>query len=182
MHSKSGKPEAHPEPTNQMSPQSGRLRPHISGHRQPPFSVESPDAPQIPGETKPRRNSKLAGKRDLLSVPNDRVQTVYDFVNWAAETFTDRRAFGTRAPLGGKNQQYTYTTYREYQTLVHKVGSGFRSLGLEKSDKVLIYAATRFVLFQRSCFKPATSQDADMHQVPNGWQLPTVPRPSRWSL
>lgn len=80
-----------------MSPTSAKLQPYISAqHRRPPFSIESPGAPQIPGETKPRRNSKLVGKSGLLSGPNDKVQTAYDVVTWAAEVFGEKHAFGTR--------------------------------------------------------------------------------------
>ncbi|PNY20704.1 Long-chain-fatty-acid-CoA ligase 1 [Tolypocladium capitatum] len=126
-----------------MSPPFGKLHPRISGgqHR-PPFSIESPDAPQIPGETKPRRNSKLAGKPGLLSTPNEKIQTAYDVVNWAAETYGGKRAFGTRNHGEPEGQQFAYTTYLEYQTLVRETGSGLRALGLNKADKVLIYAAT----------------------------------------
>ncbi|KAF6815010.1 long-chain-fatty-acid-CoA ligase [Colletotrichum plurivorum] len=112
-----------------------------SGTGAPPTTVESSDAPYIPGETKPRRNRKAAGKSGLLSRPHEKVQTAYDIVNWAADTFGDKQAFGTRVP-GGTENLYKYTTYREYQTLVCEVGSGLRTLGLERLDKILIYAAT----------------------------------------
>ncbi|KAF6786561.1 long-chain-fatty-acid-CoA ligase [Colletotrichum sojae] len=112
-----------------------------SGARAPPSSVESSDAPHAPGETKPRRNRKVAGKGGLLSRPHEKVQTAYDIVNWAADTFGDKHAFGTRVP-GETENPYKYTTYREYQILVREVGSGLRTLGLVKPDKILIYAAT----------------------------------------
>lgn len=172
-----------------MSPKNSKLLPRIShSHSRPPFSIESPDAPHVPGETKPRRNSKLAGKLELLSSPNEKIKTAYDIVNWAAESFGDKHAFGVRMGGGqagdaenktsepgggsvtvsprprrppivlqksvadGDHRQYKYTTYREYQALVRDVGSGLRAVGLERTDKILIYAATRCVPRDRETF------------------------------
>ncbi|KAK1637104.1 long-chain-fatty-acid-CoA ligase-like protein [Colletotrichum phormii] len=106
-----------------------------------------PGAPQIPAETQPRRNAKLSGRPGLLSQPNHQIQTIYDIVNWAAETYEDKPALGARAPGAGnanavkkslRNSPYTYTSYRDYRKLVHEVGSGFRAVGLQEIDMILV--------------------------------------------
>ncbi|KXH43236.1 long-chain-fatty-acid-CoA ligase [Colletotrichum nymphaeae SA-01] len=82
-----------------------------------PFSTSEPRVPLVPAETQPQRNAKLAGRPGLLSQPNNKIKTVYDIVNWAAETYGDKPA----------------------------LGSGLRAVGLQRTDKILVYAATRQV-------------------------------------
>ncbi|KAK1723045.1 long-chain-fatty-acid-CoA ligase-like protein [Colletotrichum acutatum] len=116
-----------------------------------PFSTPLPRAPLIPAETRPQRNAKLAGRPGLLSQPNTEIQTVYDIVNWAAEIYGDKPALGTRAS-GTENTNaktespgdslYTYISYRDYLIVIRDVGSGLRAVGLQKTDKILVYAAT----------------------------------------
>ncbi|KAK1702959.1 hypothetical protein BDP67DRAFT_610081 [Colletotrichum lupini] len=116
-----------------------------------PFSTAVPSAPPIPAKTRPQRNTKLAGRPGLLSQPNNEIQTVYDIVHWAAETYGDKPALGARASeaenLNARNRLpgdslYTYISYQDYCTVVHDVGSGLRAVGLQKTDKILVYAAT----------------------------------------
>ena len=38
---------------------------------------------------------------------------------------------------------YSYLSFNEYSQLVHDVGSGLRALGLNKGDRIQIFAATR---------------------------------------
>lgn len=61
------------------------------------LSTTVPVAPLIPAETRPQRNAKLAGRPGLLPQPNNKIQTVYDIVNWAAEKYVDKPALGVRA-------------------------------------------------------------------------------------
>ena len=49
---------------------------------------------------------------------------------------------------------YNYMSFTEYENLVHKVGSGFRALGMNKGDRVHVFAATRFVAAELSLCGP----------------------------
>ena len=134
--------------------------------RTPPFSVEVPGAEAVEGETKPRRNPIAASK--LRTTPEEGVRTIFDIVKRGAEKFGNANAVGSRSlvkthsevkkikkMVDGKEQEvdkkwtyfelsgYNYMSFVEYEKLVLRVGSGLRSLGMNKGDRLHIYAATR---------------------------------------
>ena len=41
--------------------------------------------------------------------------------------------------------RYSYLTFSEYETRILQVGAGLRKLGLEKDDRVHMFASTRYV-------------------------------------
>ena len=139
------------------------LQPKIS--HAPPFSLEVPGAPQVDGETIPRRNPHAVNK--LIDRPNEEIATVLDIILTSAKKFGNAKALGSRKLLkthqetkkvkkiiDGKEQEvdkqwtyfelspYEFISFNEYQTMVFQVGAGLRKLGLVKDDRVHIFAAT----------------------------------------
>lgn len=134
--------------------------------RKPPFSVEVPGSVFVKGETTPRRNVKSPDK--LVSSPEEGIETVFDIVKRGREKFGDLNAMGSRKLLkthremttvkkviDGKVEEvdkewafyemsgYQYITFKEYEILTLQIGAGLRKLGLEKNDRVHMFAATR---------------------------------------
>ena len=140
--------------------------PQPRNYKKPPFTVEAPRAQKKDGETVPRRNIRT--KDALQSTPEPDVKTLYDIVRRASEKYGNAKALGKRKLIklheenkkvkkvvDGKEQEvdkkwtyyelsdYNYFSFSEYEQLVLKVGSAFRSLGLEpRKDRVHIFAAT----------------------------------------
>ncbi|KAI4602932.1 long-chain fatty acid-CoA ligase [Pestalotiopsis sp. 9143b] len=139
------------------------LQPKMSARA--PFSIEVPDSKPVEGETIPRRHP--LSKDGLISKPVDNISTVYELVRVSAEKFGNAKALGSRRLvrthqetkkvkkiIDGQEQQvdknwtffelssYEYITYHEYEKLVLNVGSGLRKLGMQKEDRVHIFAAT----------------------------------------
>lgn len=133
---------------------------------QGPFSVEAVGYEKKEGEGIPRRHPACV--KELARIPAEGVNTVYDVITYSSRKFGDRRCMGTRKLIkmheetkmvkkfvDGKETEvpkkwfyfeksgYSYMSFKEYETLVHQLGSGLRALGLKKGDKVQIFAATR---------------------------------------
>ena len=134
--------------------------------RKPPFSVEAPGYEKVKGETIPRRNP--VAKDKLITRPSEEIGTVFDNLKRAAEKFGNAKAIGTRKLIkihtenkkvkkivDGRETEvdkkwtyfemsgYTYISFVEYEKLALSCGSGLRSLGLVKDDKIHLYGATR---------------------------------------
>jgi long-chain acyl-CoA synthetase len=135
----------------------------------PPFTVEVDGCAPIKGETIPRRN--ITSKSSLCWQPTANIETVFDIVKYAAAKYGNKKALGSRKLvkkhleikklkkiINGVAQEvdkkwtffemssYEYVSYTEHETLVEKVGSAFRALGMDSSDKVHLFASTRYVL------------------------------------
>lgn len=131
----------------------------------PPFSIEVADAPEVEGETKPRRNT--AAKDGLYTRPHPDVDTVFRLVKRSAELFANERCIGSRRLIkiheetkkvpkivDGKKEMvdkkwqyfelsdYSFMTYAEYEEHLLNLGSGLRKLGVERGDKVHMFAST----------------------------------------
>lgn len=134
-----------------------------------PFTIESPGAEKIEGETIPRRHPKA--KDGLLSSPAEGVHTVYDIVKRSARLYPQHTAVGARKliklhketkkvkkNIDGEVQEidkewqffelskFEYLTHGEYLERVNQIGSGLRNLGLTSADKVHLFGTTRYVL------------------------------------
>lgn len=132
---------------------------------EPPFTVEVPGAPDVQGETKPRRN--IMAKDGLFTRPHPDVDTVFSLVKRSAELYSGERCIGTRELVqiheetkkvpkivDGKKEMvdkkwqyfelsdYSFITYAEYETLVLNLASGLRKLGVERGDSVHMFAST----------------------------------------
>lgn len=133
-----------------------------------PFSLEIPGSKRVEGETIPRRNANFIDK--LVTVPEEGVNTIYDVLCLAGERFGDLNAVGWRSFIetheevkmvkkivAGKEKMvekkwtffemgdFEYLSFREYVTLAMDLGAGLRHLGLEKDDRLHIFATTRLV-------------------------------------
>jgi long-chain acyl-CoA synthetase len=131
----------------------------------PPYSVPVPGVVAKEGETVPRRHPKHVD--ELASKPDPNISTTYELVKVAAERFGDANALGSRKlvrthqetkkvkkMVDGEEREvdkqwtyfelsaYEYTSFTDYARLTLQLGAGLRKLGLEKDDRVHIYAAT----------------------------------------
>jgi long-chain acyl-CoA synthetase len=134
--------------------------------KSPPFSLEVPGAPQIDGETIPRRNPNFLNS--LISQPCEEVATLFDVLLRSAEKFGDLKAVGTRRLIethvevkkvkkvveGVEKEvekkwvyfemgEFEFETFGVYVGRCLKIGAGLRKLGLGAGDRVHVFAATR---------------------------------------
>lgn len=132
----------------------------------PPFTIEASGYTPVKGETLPRRHPRA--KDGLLTKPADDVSTVFDIIRHSARNYPNEPAVGSRQLVqmhkemkkvpklvDGEVQEvnkewhyfeltpFSYLTYKELETLVLQVGSGLRKLGLNKGDKLHLFATTR---------------------------------------
>jgi long-chain acyl-CoA synthetase len=131
----------------------------------PPFSVEVEGQKPVEGETTIRRHPAAA--KELISRPADNITTTYELVRVSVEKFGNSKALGSRKLVrthqetkkikkivDGEEREvdkqwtyfelsgYEYISYVEYERLMLQIGSGLRKLGLEKGDRVHLFAAT----------------------------------------
>ena len=130
-----------------------------------PFSIEVPGAPDVPGETKPRRHPQAA--TELFSKPEPNISTIYELVHVSVAKFGNAKCVGTRKLVrthqetkkikkivDGQETEvdkqwtyfelsgYEYMSYNEYERLMLDLGAGLRKLGLVAGDRLHIFAAT----------------------------------------
>jgi len=135
--------------------------------KKPPFTVDASGYSPVPGETIPRRNP--VAKDKLATVPSEDVTTSFENLRRAAKKFGNANAVGWRKIIkthtevkkvkkmvGGKEQEvdkkwtyfelsgYSYMTFTEYEKMCLSLGAGLRALGLQKGDKLHLFAATRY--------------------------------------
>ena len=146
-----------------MSLKNATVQPRIV--KKPPFSLEVPGCKPVEGETIPRRHPLSVNK--LQDRPEEGIATVFDIVKRSSEKFGNAKALGSRKLIkthqevkkikkvvDGQEQEvdkkwtyfelsgYEYMSFQEYETLTHQLGAGYRKLGLEKNDRIHIFAAT----------------------------------------
>ncbi|KAI1207085.1 acetyl-CoA synthetase-like protein [Annulohypoxylon truncatum] len=130
-----------------------------------PYSIESPGAEDVVGETKPRRHPLTAN--GLITKPSDDISTIYELLRVSVAKYGNAKAMGSRRlvrthqetkkvkkVVDGAEQEvdkawtffelgpYEYLTYNDFEKLVMNLGSGLRRLGMNKGDRVHIFAAT----------------------------------------
>ncbi|KAI9729737.1 MAG: long-chain fatty acid-CoA ligase [Cirrosporium novae-zelandiae] len=133
--------------------------------KKPPFSVEAPGYEPVEGETIPRRNP--AAKDKLINTPSPDLHTIFDIIRHQADKLGNAKCMGSRKVIrthqemkkikkvvDGREQEvekkwtyfelgeYNYMSFIEYEKLILQVGAGFRKLGLQKEDRVHLFAAT----------------------------------------
>ncbi|KAF2717357.1 acetyl-CoA synthetase-like protein [Polychaeton citri CBS 116435] len=141
------------------------LVPQPKVYRKGPYTVEAPGAEKVDGETIPRRNART--RDELVSSPSPDVKTIFDILTVSSKKYGNAKAVGKRKLIqiheetkkikkvvDGKEQEvdkkwtyfelspYDYLSFNEYEQLALKLGSGFRKLGMQTSDRVHIFAAT----------------------------------------
>lgn len=134
-------------------------------YHSPPFSAEVPGHKPVTGETIPRRHPSTANK--LATRPSEDVSTVFDIIKRSSEKYGNAKAVGSRSLIkthqevkkvkkmvDGEQQEvdkkwtyfelseYKYMSFSEYEKLILQIGAGYRKLGLNKEDRVHIFAAT----------------------------------------
>lgn len=134
--------------------------------RKPPFSLDAPGYEPVEGETIPRRNPRSVQK--LKARPEEGVATTYDIVRRGSEKFGNAKAMGSRRLIKTHNEkkkikkmvdgqeheveknwtyfelsEYKYLSFVEFERIVLQLGAGLRKLGLNKDDRVHIFAASR---------------------------------------
>ncbi|KXJ92160.1 AMP-binding enzyme [Microdochium bolleyi] len=130
-----------------------------------PFSIESPGAEAVEGETKPRRHPLTAD--GLITKPADNMTTAYELLRTTVAKYGNAKAIGSRRlvrthqetkkvkkMVEGQEQEvdknwtffelspYEYLTYNEFEKQALNLGAGLRKLGMNKNDRLHIFAAT----------------------------------------
>ena len=147
-----------------MSKKDAQLHPRQS--KRPPFTVDADGYEPVEGETIPRRNP--LAKQKLISRPSEDVATVFDILKRSADKYGNAKAVGTRRmvkthqetkkvkkTVDGQTKEvdkkwtyfelseYSYVSFVEYERMTLEIGAGLRSLGMQKGDRVHLFAATR---------------------------------------
>merc|ERR1712230_49856 len=141
------------------------IHPQPKIYHKPPFSVEAPGYEAVKGETIPRRHPLSVNK--LQERPAEGIETLFDIVKLSSEKYGNAKALGTRKLIkthqetkkvkkivDGQETEidkkwtyfelsgYEYLSFHDYEKLILQIGAGYRKLGLEKGDRVHIFAAT----------------------------------------
>lgn len=136
--------------------------------RKPPFSLDAPGYEPVEGETIPRRNPRTVNK--LATQPEPDIATVFDIIKRSSAKYGNAKALGSRELVNthqetkkvkkmvdGTEQEvdkkwtyfelsgYSYLSFHDYEKLILQIGAGLRKLGMNKEDRVHIFAATRYV-------------------------------------
>jgi long-chain acyl-CoA synthetase len=132
-----------------------------------PYSLQVPGVEPKEGEGIPRRHPGSIDR--LVSTPDPDVRTVYDIVVRGAKKFGTSECMGRREMIKTHVEKkmikkvvdgvetevpkewiyyekggYTFKNFIEYKETVDTCGAGLRALGLNKNDRVHIYAGTRY--------------------------------------
>ena len=146
-----------------MAGKGPQLQPRLSA--KPPFSIELPGQEPVKGETPVRRHPVSVEK--IVDRPGEDITTTYELVRKSAAKYGNAKCVGSRKLIDthvetkkvkkmvdGEEREvdknwtffelsgYEYITFTEYETLALQLGAGLRKLGLEKGDRVHIFAAT----------------------------------------
>ncbi|KAI9839230.1 MAG: hypothetical protein M1819_003223 [Sarea resinae] len=133
--------------------------------KRPPFSVDAPGYEPVEGETIPRRNPRTQNK--LKTQPEEGIATIYDIVKRSSLKYGNAKAVGARKLVKTHNEvkkikkkvdgkdvevdktwtyfelsEYTYMSFVEYERMTLQLGAGLRKLGMNKEDRLHIFAAT----------------------------------------
>lgn len=147
-----------------MAQRDQHLYPHMT--KRGPFTVEASGYEPVDGETIPRRHP--ASKDKLATSPSEDVKTIFDIFKRSADKFGKAKALGSRRiikvhqetkkvkkTIDGQTTEvekkwsyfelsgYSFMSFVEYEKLVLQIGAGLRMLGMAKSDRLHLFAATR---------------------------------------
>lgn len=141
-------------------PRRPALRPRAT--RSGPCTVEAEGASKVEGETVPRRHP--SARSVLAGEPEPGVATIFDVLKHGSRKFGDANALGSRKVLnthaerkevpdgrGGTAEKdwryyelsdYSYTSYSQFERNALQAGTAMRKLGLQRNDRIEIYAAS----------------------------------------
>jgi long-chain acyl-CoA synthetase len=142
-----------------------KLVPQPKQYKKGPYTIEAKGYEKKDGETIPRVHP--SAKNGLISTPAPDVKTIYDILRSSSKKFGNAKALGYRTLIktheetkqikkvvDGKEvtedkkwqfselSSYTYISFDEYEQLCFKVASGYRALGMNKGDRIHIFAST----------------------------------------
>lgn len=117
-----------------------------------------------------RIRRSILSPNELLSTPADKVNTLYDVLQYSVKTHGTKNAFGTRKiekiveeekeitkVVNGEETKetkkwkyfqlsgFSWLSYEEVAKEAGQIGSGLVKLGLQKDAKVTIFASTRYI-------------------------------------
>ncbi|KAL8993883.1 MAG: hypothetical protein Q9188_007211, partial [Gyalolechia gomerana] len=140
-------------------------RPQATVYKPGPYTVEASGATKVDGESIPRRT--LAAKNGLCNIPVEGVETVYDILRHSAGKYGTAKAMGSRKLLrthhevkqikktvDGKEtsvdkkwtyfemSEYHFISFSDYEQMALRCGAGLRKLGMQKNDRLHLFAAT----------------------------------------
>lgn len=150
---------------------------------QRPYSLEI-DAPHAENEGPIRRLRTVAdGDLTTLIPGHPEILTIYHLVRSAVDLHGDKECLGSRSVVTTHAEQknvtkfingvetqvpktwiyqelspYKYRSYRDLGTESLDIGAGLRKLGLRPSDKIAIYAETRYLSPRKCCWWSAEWQ------------------------
>ena len=129
--------------------------------------MEAPGYEPVKGETIPRVHPDA--KDGLKLTPADDVRTIFDILKRSADKFGNAKAMGQRKVVRTHEEikkvkkmvdgetkevdkkwtyfelsEYTYISFVEYEKMAMQIGAGLRKIGLVKSDRLELFAATRY--------------------------------------
>src|ERR1700731_3106286 len=127
------------------------------------FSIEVGE--KVPGETRFRRSILSPDKG--VETPAENVNPFFDVLRYSAHHYSDRNGFGYRKLLGTVTEEkeivkvvngsekkerktwtyfklsdYYYYSYQQAAKIAQTLGSGLKKLGMDKGDKLEIFAMT----------------------------------------
>ncbi|KAI8824958.1 uncharacterized protein EV422DRAFT_564316 [Fimicolochytrium jonesii] len=116
------------------------------------WSVEAAGAPEISGETKPRRNLLWADK-PLLALPQE-ASTLVDAFQRGVKISGPSPYLGHRVVTNGVAGPYVWQTYNEVNKRVKNLGSGFANRGLTVDSSVGLFSINRaeWIIAEQAAF------------------------------
>ncbi|KAI8919305.1 hypothetical protein DFJ77DRAFT_487409 [Powellomyces hirtus] len=116
------------------------------------WTVEVPGAPEIAGETKPRRHY-LHGDQEPFGAPRD-TQSVHECFLRGMKESGDQPYLGHRPINDGVAGAYVWQSYNEVYTRVKNLGSAFAKRGLKADSMVGLFSINRpeWVIAEQASF------------------------------
>ncbi|RIA88588.1 hypothetical protein C1645_725835 [Glomus cerebriforme] len=116
------------------------------------YSIEVADAPDIPGEGKPRRNSLCPDK--LITHPPNATTLYENFLHGINEA-GDGNFLGHREINDGVAGPYVWQSYIKVQERVANFGSGLRKLGLKPKNFLGFFLINNpeYIMAQLACYQ-----------------------------
>ncbi|KAJ1555032.1 Long chain acyl-CoA synthetase 7 peroxisomal, partial [Nowakowskiella sp. JEL0078] len=105
------------------------------------LTVEVPGAPEIAGETKPRRNIYYDGK-DFLKFP-EHATTTFEVLLRGVQTSGDLPFLGKRSVIDGAAGPYVWESYNEVLVNVKNFGYYLHNLGLKRQQNIGLFSVNR---------------------------------------
>ncbi|CAB4423979.1 unnamed protein product [Rhizophagus irregularis] len=114
------------------------------------YSIEVADAPDIPGEGKPRRNA-LCPDKLIIHPPN--ATTLYENFLHGVNKAGSRNFLGHREIRDGVAGPYVWQSYIEVQERVANFGSGLSKLGFKPKEilGIFLISTPEYIMAQLAC-------------------------------